>query len=269
MNNDYICENPLCGKKHDGSFGTGRFCNKHCWRQYCGIKGKEKLLSLDYNKKHQKGKTQDHSKQRAPYGRWKCECCNIIFNTRAELYQHNKEWHKSVSNDGPWNKGLTKNDDARVAKYSENAQKTYKKRILEGYKNPTWINEYWTEERRKKASNSKILLYSENPEKHPNRKLANNRNKMTYPESVAYDWLVENNVEFEHQKMLVINNKKRFVDFYLAPNNLIIEIDGEYWHKDKNYDKNKDLMAENNGYKTLRISAKDKIIDVLEKYFNK
>ena len=22
-------------------------------------------------------------KKRAPYGRWKCECCNLIFETRA------------------------------------------------------------------------------------------------------------------------------------------------------------------------------------------
>ena len=25
----YICENPRCGKEHDGSYGSGRFCSKN------------------------------------------------------------------------------------------------------------------------------------------------------------------------------------------------------------------------------------------------
>ena len=46
---------------------------------------------------------------------------------------------------------------------------------------------------KKKISDFRIQYYKENPEMHPNRLLANNRNKWTYPERLAAEW-------FEKQK---------------------------------------------------------------------
>lgn len=72
---------------------------------------------------------------------------------------------------------------------------------------------------------------------------------MSYPEKVAYDWLKEHNIEFEHQKRFKLNGKVRYVDFYVYSRKLIIEIDGEYWHPEGNIDDVvKDKIAQENGY---------------------
>ena len=66
-------------------------------------------------------------KNRAPYGTWKCECCNLIFETRAQLFAHNHEVHP-VPKGQAWNKGLTKDTDKRVAK----SRKIYSNSIKTG-----------------------------------------------------------------------------------------------------------------------------------------
>lgn len=87
-------------------------------------------------------------------------------------------------------------------------------------KNPNAAKQIWTPERRKARSEQKKELYRKFPEKHPNRKLANNRLKMSYPEKLVYDWLTEEKISFEHQKFI----KPYHADFCIG--SLIIEIDG-------------------------------------------
>lgn len=129
--------------------------------------------------------------------------------------------------------------------------------------------EIWTEERRKKQSENKKKFYSEHPEAHPNRKLANNHSKMSYPEKIVYDWLTEKNLSFEHNKLIKTKTITRYADFYLKDYNLIIEVDGEFWHNRKiEKDKKKDFEAEEAGYTTLRIKAKERIIDRLNDFFS-
>lgn len=115
---------------------------------------------------------------------------------------------------------------------------------------------YWTEERRKAKSEQKKKLYTEHPEKHPNRKLAYNRVKMSYPEQITFDWLKEHNISFKHQKQF----GKYFVDFYIQDKNLAIEIDGEHWH-DKERDKIRDSwIIDNFKISIIRISTKEKLL---------
>ena len=82
----------------------------------------------------------------------------------------------------------------------------------------------WTPERRKLQSEAKKKLYKEHPEKHPNRKLANNRQQMSYPEKLVYDWLTTQSIEFIHQRKI----DKYYVDFNIG--SLCIEVDGKYFH---------------------------------------
>jgi very-short-patch-repair endonuclease len=146
----------------------------------------------------------------------------------------------------PWNKGLTK-DDPRVAKNSENVSKA-----LKGKPNTV----VWTPEMRKAKSEWRKQLHLTNPEMHPNRKLANNRNKISYPERVAYNWMTSNDISFEHHKRI----GQYFPDFVIG--NLIIEIDGEYWHNEET-DRKKDIFFNESGYEVIRIKAKDRIEDKL------
>ena len=57
-----IC--PICQKEHDGSYGSGKFCSKHCRYVYIGKQNKHPVSNFPniINKK--------------PYGTWKCKYCN-------------------------------------------------------------------------------------------------------------------------------------------------------------------------------------------------
>lgn len=79
-----ICE--FCGKEHDGSYGTGRFCSDHCRRAFCGSSRKKGKRRTGFIKKSSKE------------GGWTC-ICNQNFRTRALLSKHKKEceFYKNVS----------------------------------------------------------------------------------------------------------------------------------------------------------------------------
>jgi very-short-patch-repair endonuclease len=106
----------------------------------------------------------------------------------------------------------------------------------------------WTPERRKLQSEAKKKLYKEHPEKHPNRKLANNRQQMSYPEKLVYDWLTNQSIEFIHQRKI----DKYYVDFNIG--SLCIEVDGKYFHH-KEYDIKRDKIITDLGFTIRRVSA--------------
>lgn len=86
-----ICEN--CGKEHDGSYGSGRFCSKKCRMQWIGRKSYETAVkngTYCSNFKNHNVKL----KLRKPYGTWVCSICEEIFETRAKLTEHKHKFHK-------------------------------------------------------------------------------------------------------------------------------------------------------------------------------
>ena len=145
-----------------------------------------------------------------------------------------------------WNKGLTKETDSRVA---ENAAKVSIAMIGK----PSWP---WSEEQRQSQSEKKKALYAAHPEKHPNRKLAGNRKKMSYPEKIAFDWLTDKGIQFEHQYRIQVDGKTIYPDFRIG--NMLIEIDGSYWHN-KEYDAERDTKLSALGFTVFRINAKERI----------
>jgi len=149
----------------------------------------------------------------------------------------------------PWNKGLTKGTDQRVAEAAE------KSKGRKGKK--------WSEEMREKHSNAMKELFQRKPELHPNRRLAGNFHKMTYPETVAHDWLVKKSIPFEHNKRV----GKYFPDFTVG--SIIIEIDGERWHPEGGEkDKVRDEELKSLGYRVFRIRTSKCIEDELAKLFD-
>ena len=85
------CEN--CNKEHDGSYGSGRFCSKHC--------------RCSYIAKQVKHRCTEKPNSRSPYGTWQCTKCKLIFNTRKQLTIHIHQVHPQLK-EQPWNKGLSK-----------------------------------------------------------------------------------------------------------------------------------------------------------------
>lgn len=143
----------------------------------------------------------------------------------------------------PWNKGLTKECDARVAQNAGAISKATK-----GKPSST----IWTEEMKEAKSKWRKQYHKDHPEAHPNRKLSGNRNKMSYPEKVAYDFLVSLGVEFTHNQQV----SKFYPDFVVG--NKIIEIDGARWH-DATRDAVRDEELKLMGYTVYRIDTRQHI----------
>lgn len=81
------CE--ACGKQHDHSYGSGRFCSRSCRCAYRKTKGASLRLKAHLDKLRASGR----APQKAPYGTWKCKICNQVCETRRELQQHYRHDH--------------------------------------------------------------------------------------------------------------------------------------------------------------------------------
>lgn len=119
-NGMFKCENPDCGKEHDGAYGSGRFCSLKCRKHYNGIASTKSAI-----KNGNKHCPINFGRQKAPFGRWKCKICGIIFETRSLRDIHNKQIH---SKGHVWNYGLTKETCPSIAKISAGV----KRAIAEG-----------------------------------------------------------------------------------------------------------------------------------------
>ena len=91
--------------------------------------------------------------------------------------------------------------------------------------------------------------------------------------------LKENNISYTHQYIIKKNKKRKFYDFHITEYNILIEVNGDYWHANpENYkpndvihycfgevkaveiwerDKIKKEFAENKGYKVIYIWEKE------------
>ena len=113
-----------------------------------------------------------NTRKKSPYGTWKCDKCDLIFETRRQLQEHNHQKHPILKRSS-WNKGLTKASDTRVAKYVN----TCKKRGH--YVCPT-KGKPLSEEHKAKTSASLKKFYLEHPDKVPY--VLNHSSKESYPE---------------------------------------------------------------------------------------
>ena len=122
-----ICEE--CGKEHDGSYGSGRFCSDHCRRVWIGRHSIQKrkqngtfISGFAISKTHGRSK-------KAPYGTWKCQHCNYIAQTKGELQIHIHDTHARHDNYGNpiiWNKDLTLKDNKSLQKANKTLKDGYR-----------------------------------------------------------------------------------------------------------------------------------------------
>lgn len=231
------CEN--CGNEHDGSYGSGRFCSDHCRRVYSGkhvnINGKQKC---NFRGKH-----------KALYGTWKCEQCNIVFETRRKLHEHNHQVHP-VQDGSSWNKGLTKESDARVLSISQTLAEKYAKGIyVSAFKG----------KKHSLNSKQKMSQIAKAGYKSGKRKGWQSRHITSFPEKFWRAVLDNNGIQYcinfpVSRKSLGDNSSKSyFLDFKIK-NNIDLEIDGAQHRFRKEHDKKRDELLTNNGYKVYRIA---------------
>ena len=126
----YICK--VCSCEHDGSFGTGIYCSKHCRAVDAGRKSvkqhRDKGIPFGFELAWRSGTM---PKQFQPKdGGWKCFWCGEIFRTKRKLADHRKNIHPECcgKNGKAWNKGKTAITDDSVRKGTN----TRRERILDG-----------------------------------------------------------------------------------------------------------------------------------------
>ncbi len=187
------------------------------------------------------------------YGRkHSIESCNKISETRIERLEQG-----SIIT---WNKGLTKETDERIKKSTVSMSENHAD--VSGSKNPMYgksLKDIWIEKHglekaeemwiaRNKNRNEKCLKY-----------------RISKPEIKIAKILDSLNIEYKSQFYL----NKSYFDFYIPEYNMLIEVDGNYyhcnpriyvngpvneWQKGKiDNDNRKNRIAEDNGYRLIRI----------------
>lgn len=79
--------------------------------------------------------------------------------------------------------------------------------------------------------------------------------------------LANRKINFAQQHAIVTDNGSWLYDFYIPSSNMLIEIDGEYWHttnKQLNRDKIKTQIAKDHKYRFLRLSENNLDLDLLD-----
>lgn len=118
----------------------------------------------------------------------------------------------------------------------------------------------YSQEYKDRCSKQKKEYYKLYPEKHPNSRIRNNPEKITYPEKLALLFFIQNNIQYIHQFSI----GSYFVDFLVE--DLVIEVDGEFWHKDAEKEKKRDEFIKSQGYRILHIPSKS-ILENLNSLF--
>ena len=201
-----ICKN--CGNEHDGSYGSGIFCSKHCRYVYIGKQNKHPVCNWPKN----------DTNRRAPFGRWKCCWCDSIFETRSKLIDHK---HKNHQKDTIWNKGLTKETNDILKKASETLSNSYKSGRLKS----SFKDHHWSDEDKKRISEQRKKFLDDHPDKVPF--LLNHSSKESYPEKCFKKIFKENNIDLKYHFQV----GRYQLDFYNEELKKYVEIDGEQHYK--------------------------------------
>jgi len=106
---------------------------------------------------------------------------------------------------------------------------------------------------RKKMSKTKKEFYLKHPEKHPNSIFR--RNRKTKIEKIVERILIKNNISYKYNSYVKTKNSWRFPDF-LINGKIIIECDGEYWHKNKQREVERDIELKEAGFKVFHFKGK-------------
>lgn len=110
--------------------------------------------------------------RRKPYGTWTCRFCNLIFETKAKLWEHYHTEHKDQLF-GPygkgktaWNKGLTAENNESILKAKNKLNSKYKSGELKG----NWTGKHHSEETKRRISESRSQWLKDHPDNHPWRR---------------------------------------------------------------------------------------------------
>lgn len=120
-----------------------------------------------------------------------------------------------------------------------------------GFNNGFFLNTH-TLESRKKMSVSIKRVFRENPEKHPNRRLAR-KGFISSEQKKLFELVKEFYSEAELEIPIRTSEGTRFADVGVKSKKLDFEMDGQHWHNKEN-DKKRDKEIEEVGWKVIHFS---------------
>ena len=143
-----------------------------------------------------------------------------------------------------WNKGLTKENDARIRKQGE----TYSERVKSGEITPSFKGKHWSDDYKKMFSIKMKEYYANNPDKVPY--IVHHKSKGdSYPEKYFMDIFDSKGIKYAKD----FPSCGYFLDFAFE-NNSYIEIDGEQHYNDKRileHDNIRNKKLEDFGWKLI------------------
>jgi len=231
-----------------------KICNEEKGSQAFGahVKRIHNVEFKDYLEQHYDTTPTDFPR----YGR--CGVCNVLTKKNGKTYiacctEHSgilkSEYSKGRK---AWNEGLTKDTNESLNKMSQTRKK--QGNFKEGFK--------FTDESKQKMSTTRITKGLSKGKNNPMfgkthtpeavRKIFNHR-KMNKLEQLVADTLDANNIEYYFQFFITENDVCKSYDFKLKGQNIIIEVDGDFWHgnpKQNNHWKDVDKVQDNDKLKT-------------------
>lgn len=223
--NKHICENPLCQKEHDGSYGSGRFCSSHCRNSYAGLKsGQSKRNNAQKNKKEQK--SQSAIKKN---GKYICSFCFREFSSRFGYASHSSRCKLNPAY-----------DESKVKTRYENQGKVWSNKCKND-PSKTWKGKHHTKETREKisVSRSKNISFDLKSGRRKDVKWYKVKNLNNEEFVVRGHW--EENVAIKLNELGILWERNKQIpyfdgqiirqynpDFYLPNTNEYIEVKGYY-----------------------------------------
>lgn len=185
-------------------------------------------------------------------------------NKKGQFEKNHKPWNTGLKLGKPLNNNKLPTKivyckccgvafEVRITSPQKYAPKHYQ-RLMSSKNNPAC-----NPETKEKIRTTLLQTYKDRPEILENRKpcgINQFSNKYTSIEKPIADILISKNIPFIHNFKI----KSYFVDFLIFEN-VILECDGEYWHKDKNKDYRRDAKIMKDGYYIFRLSEKDILKD--------
>jgi len=99
-------------------------------------------------------------------------------------------------------------------------------------------------------------FYMEHPEKHPNHLTKNRKTSIELKVKAFLDMFLLENKDYYFNKTIWVKDGVLYPDFLLY-NKLVIEVDGDYFHKDREKDRIRDRKIRLAGYKVIHLKEGD------------
>ena len=231
----------------------------------CELCGQE-ISKSNYTKhlrRHQDHpETFKHSSWKLTHDGLTCQYCGKECKNRNSLCNHERLCSKNpnrqefiregFNNQGhvAWNKGLTKETNDTLMKFSEDLHRKYQNKELV----PPWLGRKHTEETKEKISRARKDFLSQHPEKVPY--VLNHSSSTSYPEHYFIELFTKENIDLVYHHRI----SKYELDFCDLDRKIDIEIDGDQHYLDKRIrqsDIERDNYLQSLGWKVVRIKWSD------------